>query len=102
MDFRSVVHTLAIQEDHRSGGAWEESVLLPDTGETLATGNGRGHVFGPVQTRDFQSLHPKETPMAKIGRSAITGRFVPVRQAEKRPSTHVVETVKRPANGGKK
>ena len=30
----------------------------------------------------------------KIGRSAKTGRFVPVKTATQKPSTHVVETIK--------
>lgn len=30
----------------------------------------------------------------KIGRSAKTGQFVPVKTAQQRPTTHVVETVK--------
>lgn len=33
--------------------------------------------------------------MAKIGRSAKTGRFVPVKKALQYPNTHVVEVVKR-------
>ncbi|MFN8138821.1 MAG: hypothetical protein U0R49_03370 [Fimbriimonadales bacterium] len=32
---------------------------------------------------------------AKIGRDAKTGKFIPVKQAKKKPSTTVVETVKR-------
>lgn len=32
----------------------------------------------------------------KVGRSAITGRFVPVSTARRKPRTHVVETVKNP------
>jgi hypothetical protein len=31
----------------------------------------------------------------KIGRSAVTGRFVPVKTAQSKPRTHVVETVKK-------
>ena len=30
----------------------------------------------------------------KIGRSAVTGRFTTVKQAESKPRTHVVETIK--------
>jgi len=37
----------------------------------------------------------KETKPGKIGRDARTGQFIPVREAERRPSTTVVETVKR-------
>jgi hypothetical protein len=32
----------------------------------------------------------------KVGRSAVTGQFVPVATAIKKPSTHVVETIKKP------
>jgi hypothetical protein len=32
---------------------------------------------------------------SKIGRSAITGRFTTVKTAVSRPSTHVVETIKK-------
>jgi hypothetical protein len=39
------------------------------------------------------SLIFKDNPM-KIGRNAKTGRFTPVKTAQQRPSTHVVETVK--------
>lgn len=31
----------------------------------------------------------------QIGRSAVTGRFVPVSTAIKRPTTHVVERIKK-------
>jgi len=31
----------------------------------------------------------------KIGRSAITGRFTPIKTAKAKPSTHVVETIKK-------
>ncbi len=39
--------------------------------------------------------------MSKIGRSARTGRFVPVDVARRKPSTHVVETVKPGPKKGK-
>lgn len=32
----------------------------------------------------------------KIGRSAITGKFMPVKEAQKRKRTTVVETIKKP------
>lgn len=41
----------------------------------------------------------------KIGRDARTGEFIPVKEAQRRPSTTVVETIKRsppPSPGGKK
>ena len=31
----------------------------------------------------------------KIGRNAETGKFIPIKQAEKHPKTTVVETIKR-------
>ncbi len=31
----------------------------------------------------------------KIGRDAKTGRFIPVKEAQRRPKTTVVETIKR-------
>jgi hypothetical protein len=34
--------------------------------------------------------------MARIGRSAVTGRFTTVKQATSKPTTHVVETIKKP------
>jgi hypothetical protein len=39
----------------------------------------------------------KPPPPQKIGREADTGRFIPVREAERRPNTTVVETIRRPA-----
>ena len=33
--------------------------------------------------------------MSKIGRNAGNGRFVPVETAQRKPATHVVETIKR-------
>lgn len=38
----------------------------------------------------------------KIGRDAGTGRFLPVKVAERRPKTTVVETIKRPSKGAPK
>ena len=32
---------------------------------------------------------------SKIGRNAGTGRFTPVKTAQSKPSTHVVETIKK-------
>ena len=37
---------------------------------------------------------------SKIGREADSGRFIPVKEAQRRPKTTVVETIKRP--GGDK
>lgn len=33
----------------------------------------------------------------KIGRDAKTGEFIPVKEAQRRPSTAVVETIRKPA-----
>lgn len=38
----------------------------------------------------------------KIGRDAKTGRFIPVKEAERRPTTTVVETVRIPSKKWKK
>lgn len=37
----------------------------------------------------------------KIGRDSKTGQFIPVKEAQKRPSTTQVETIKKPPNKGK-
>jgi hypothetical protein len=34
--------------------------------------------------------------MSQIGRSAKTGRFTTVKEAQRKPATHVVETRKKP------
>jgi len=39
--------------------------------------------------------HPMAKSTMKIGRSAITGQFVPVKVAISRPNTTVVETIKK-------
>jgi len=45
--------------------------------------------------RDATSVGKEVITMArKIGRSAITGRYIPVKVAQSRPSTAVVETIK--------
>ena len=38
---------------------------------------------------------PKKENKTKIGRDAKTGKFIPVKEAKKRPRTTVVETIKR-------
>jgi hypothetical protein len=38
---------------------------------------------------------PKKGSERKIGRDARTGQFIPVKEAERRPSTTVVETIKK-------
>lgn len=37
----------------------------------------------------------------KIGRDAKSGQFIPVKEAERRPKTTVVETIKKPGTAGK-
>lgn len=39
----------------------------------------------------------KKPAPSKIGRDAGTGRYIPVREAERRPSTTVVETRPKPS-----
>ena len=41
-------------------------------------------------------------PERKIGRDAGTGRFIPVKEAERKSKTSVVETVKIPSKKEKK
>ena len=44
-----------------------------------------------------------KVPTHKIGRDARTGQFMPVREAQKRPATTVVETIKhQPAKPSKR
>jgi hypothetical protein len=43
-----------------------------------------------------------KTTTTKIGRDARTGEFIPVKEANRRPSTTVVETIKRPPAPQKK
>ncbi len=42
------------------------------------------------------SLVASKKKTVKIGRDARTGKFIPVKQAEKRPATTVAETIGRP------
>ena len=46
---------------------------------------------------DFNSPKQKGLKMSTIkrARSAVNGRYVPLKVAEKHPKTHVVETIKR-------
>lgn len=37
----------------------------------------------------------KPNKTVKIGRDAKTGQFIPVKEAQKRPNTTVVETIKK-------
>ena len=43
-----------------------------------------------------------KAPPNKIGRDARTGQYIPVREAERRPSTTVVETRPKPPSKPKK
>ena len=45
---------------------------------------------------DIRLIMTKKTTTTKIGRDSGTGRFITVKQAEKRPETTQVETIKRP------
>jgi hypothetical protein len=38
---------------------------------------------------------PKKSNTVKIGRDAKSGQFIPVKEAQKRPNTTVVETIKK-------
>jgi hypothetical protein len=48
-----------------------------------------GGQFRPLETTTMDTTR-------KIGRDARTGEFIPVREAVRRPSTTVVETIKVP------
>ena len=37
---------------------------------------------------------PQKGGIRKIGRDAETGKFIPVKEAERRPKTTVIETIK--------
>jgi hypothetical protein len=52
--------------------------------------------FGLVSTSTGVNPYGERNPTMKIGRNAGDGRFVPVKVAQQRPATHVVETIKRP------
>ena len=52
-----------------------------------------------LQRKEFAMTKGKTFP---IGRNAGSGRFTTVRQAEKRPSTHVVERVPKAGHGDTK
>jgi len=39
----------------------------------------------------------KKTVTIKVGRDAKSGQFIPVKEAERRPNTTVVETIKKTA-----
>lgn len=60
----------------------------------------RGAQAAPRVGRTIRSIWCKEDSMAKstkIGRSAVTGRFMPVKKAQGSPKA-VVETIKRGKN----
>jgi hypothetical protein len=43
----------------------------------------------------INTMNKNKTSSHKIGRDARTGEFIPVKEAKRRPSTTVVETIKR-------
>jgi hypothetical protein len=47
-------------------------------------------------------MSAKKPETHKIGRDAKTGEFIPVKDAQRRPSTAVVETIKRPPSPSRK
>jgi hypothetical protein len=49
-----------------------------------------------------RSLAMAKKKVSKAGRDARTGQFIPISEAKRRPSTTVVETIKRPAPPKKK
>lgn len=68
----------------------------------MSHGQGRGYFKIALLTFSRQYLTSsntklKEGKMAdqKIGRDAGTGKFIPIKEAEKRPKTTVIETIKK-------
>jgi hypothetical protein len=59
--------------------------ILALLGVTRALSDGGGSLAA-LRAEEFRTM--------KIGRNAGTGRFTPVRVAQAKPKTHVVETVK--------
>lgn len=47
-------------------------------------------------------IMPKERKTIDIGRDSRSGKFIPVKEAERRPSTTTVERVPKPGRGDTK
>jgi hypothetical protein len=63
----------------------------------FAVGNGPCHKMDQVKPRSLSGGTIKNSNMAKtikIGRDARTGRFISIEEANRRPSTTVIEKVK--------
>ena len=54
------------------------------------------------QHKEFHNMKHKSETSHKIGRDAKTGEFIPVKEAQRRPSTAVVETIKHQTSTKKK
>lgn len=54
------------------------------------------------QVAGWTAERKRDMAVRKIGRDAKTGRFIPVKEAERRPTTTVVETVRIPSKKWKK
>lgn len=52
-----------------------------------------------MATKSSSSSRSTSPGSHQIGRDARNGQFVPVKEAERRPSTTVVETIKHPRKG---
>ncbi|MDP3759266.1 MAG: hypothetical protein Q8R01_01965, partial [Ramlibacter sp.] len=97
--------------------AEKQSAEIPASAAATRTASGPGRVKpNKVLTTQDESCHglvrspaipclraerpatmSKSPPPQKIGRDARSGEFIPVREAERRPSTTTVETIRRPA-----
>lgn len=88
---------------------------MPESANEKANLGGTKSALNVTQERVFFSINQytvRQTPSAnhnlvrkelimaksttfKVGRSAVNGQFTTVQQAKKKPSTHIVETVKK-------
>jgi hypothetical protein len=57
-----------------------------------------GCVRVPGNERTLPMAGKSKNIQVEVGRDAKTGEFVSVKEAERRPNTTVVETIKRPRN----
>ena len=82
----------------KNGGLWRPDTEGIRSLARLATVSIK--IPEPTNRGKFQSPYGKEvTDMAgktiKIGRDAKNGQFIPVKEAEKRPNTTIVQKIKR-------
>lgn len=78
--------------ERKNGRLWFENCTNSPPPSTLAN-----YKEFPISWVQSSGDLPMATSTRKIGRDAKTGEFIPVKEAQKRPSTSVVETIKKPA-----